>query len=53
MFSSFLRGVMFCLGFILTLIISGGIVDAASGGKFGEIMAKVLGISEAQVLTYS
>jgi hypothetical protein len=44
---------MFTLGCIFVLIISTGIVHAASGGKFGEIMAKVLGISEAQVLTYT
>jgi hypothetical protein len=53
MLSSFLRGVMFSLGCILTLTISMGIVHAASGGKFGEILAKILGIPEAQVLTYS
>lgn len=53
MFSYFLRGIMFTLGCILTLLISSGIVNAASGGKFAEILWQILGITPDQVLTYA
>ena len=53
MFSYFLRGIMFTLGCILTLLISSGIANAASGGKFAEILGQILGITPDQVLTYA
>lgn len=53
MLSSFLRGIIFMLGCLLTLLVCTGIADAASGGQFGLILSKILGITEAEVLTYS
>lgn len=53
MLSSFLRGIMFSLGCSMTLIIFSGIAHAASGWVFGDILAKILGITPAQVLTYT
>ena len=38
---------------MLTLLLTSGIVNAASGGLFGEILAKILGITPEQVLTYT
>lgn len=53
MLSSFLRGIMFTLWCLLTLLVFSGIAEAASGGKFGEILAQILGITPEQVLTYA
>jgi hypothetical protein len=45
----FISWVIWALGFLMTL----SIAHAASGGLFGEILAKILGITPDQVLTYT
>jgi hypothetical protein len=49
----FLRSFGFGLGFAVALVSMLGIAQAASGGLFGDIIAKILGITPAQVATYS
>jgi hypothetical protein len=53
MFSVFLRGLIFTFGCAMGLFLSFGVVQAASGWLFGDILAKILGITPEQVLTYS
>lgn len=51
MLSPFARGVL--TGLTLSLATISTLAYAASGGLFGDILAKMLGITPAQVLTYA
>ncbi|GAB0174123.1 MAG: hypothetical protein HHAS10_00020 [Candidatus Altimarinota bacterium] len=45
----FLSGVIWAIGFLSTI----AVVDAASSGLFGELLAKILGITPDQVVSYN
>ena len=53
MFRLLLRSIGFGFGCYIAWIATIGIASAASGGLFGDILAKMLGITPAQVLTYT
>jgi hypothetical protein len=53
MFKIFLRSFGFGIGCAVALIGMIWIANAASGGFFGDILAKILGITPAQVTTYT
>jgi hypothetical protein len=48
---SFTTGII--TGVVITLVSISTLAHAADGGLFGQILAKILGITPAQVLTYS
>ena len=48
---SFISGIL--IGVIVTLASISTLAHAANGGLFGDILAKILGITPSQVMTYA